>query len=269
MTAAVPPKSTTPTALITGPTSGIGLDLTALFAADKHDLVLVSRSADKLEQLAAELKQKHGIQVTVIALDLSEADAPGKLQAELERRGLQIDVLVNNAGYAQYGAFLETDADQERRMMQLNMVTLTELTKRLVPLMVKRGRGRVLNVASTAAFMPGPLMAVYYATKAYVLSLSEALNSELEGTGVSVTALCPGPTRTGFQARAQMESSRLVKGKIMDSATVARIGYAALMRGKPVVIPGFSNQVQVLAPRLLPRSAVPSIVKRAQERTHA
>jgi len=153
--------------------------------------------------------------------------------------------------------------------MQLNMVTLTELTKRLVPGMVKRGRGRVLNVASTAAFMPGPLMAVYYATKAYVLSLSEALNSELQGTGVSVTALCPGPTRTGFQARAQMQSSRLVQGKIMDSATVAKIGYRALMAGKPLVIPGFTNQVQAMAPRLLPRSAMPGLVKRAQERVQA
>ncbi|HZN91752.1 MAG TPA: SDR family oxidoreductase, partial [Myxococcales bacterium] len=256
-------------ALITGPTSGIGLDLAALFAADRHDLVLVSRSAGKLEQLGAELKQKHGVAVTVIALDLSEHDAPARLQAELERRQIAVDVLVNNAGYAQYGAFLETDADQERRMMQLNMVTLTELTKRLVPGMVKRGRGRVLNVASTAAFMPGPLMAVYYATKAYVLSLSEALSSGLQGTSVTVTALCPGPTRTGFQARAQMESSRLVKGKIMDSATVARVGYRGLMQGKPLVIPGFGNQVQAMAPRLLPRSAMPAIVKRAQERVHA
>jgi len=262
-------SSSNPTALITGPTSGIGLDLAALFAADRHDLVLVSRSADKLEQLGAELKQKHGIAVTSIAIDLSEPEAPAALVAELERRGLTVDVLVNNAGYAQYGAFLETDADQERRMMQLNMVTLTELTKRLVPGMVKRGRGRVLNVASTAAFMPGPLMAVYYATKAYVLSLSEALSSELQGTGVSVTALCPGPTRTGFQARAQMQSSRLVQGKIMDSATVARIGYRALMAGKPLVIPGFTNQVQAMAPRLLPRSAMPGLVKRAQERVQA
>jgi short-subunit dehydrogenase len=257
------------TALITGPTSGIGLDLAALFAAGGHDLVLVSRNADKLDQLAAELKRKHGIQVTVIACDLSEPDAPARLQLELELAKISVDVLVNNAGYAQYGAFLETDADQERRMMQLNMVTLTELTKRLVPEMVKRGRGRVLNVASTAAFMPGPLMAVYYATKAYVLSLSEALASELEGSGVSVTALCPGPTRTGFQARAQMESSRLVKGKIMDSATVAKIGYRALMAGKPLVIPGFGNQVQAMAPRLIPRSAMPAIVKRAQARIHA
>lgn len=127
----------------------------------------------------------------------------------------------------------------------------------------------MLNVASTAAFMPGPLMAVYYATKAYVLSLSEALSSGLQGTSVTVTALCPGPTRTGFQARAQMESSRLVKGKIMDSATVARVGYRGLMQGKPLVIPGFGNQVQAMAPRLLPRSAMPAIVKRAQERVHA
>ncbi|HEY8210656.1 MAG TPA: SDR family oxidoreductase [Myxococcaceae bacterium] len=257
------------TTLITGPTSGIGLDLTALFAADKHDLVLVSRSADKLEQLAAELRQKHGVAVTVLAMDLSEPAAPAALCSELERRKIAVDVLVNNAGYAQYGAFTETDADQERRMMQLNMITLTELTKRLVPGMVKRGRGRVLNVASTAAFMPGPLMAVYYATKAYVLSLSEALASELQGTGVSVTALCPGPTRTGFQARAQMESSKLVQGKIMDSATVAKVGYRGLMAGKPLVIPGFSNQVQAMAPRLIPRSAMPAIVKRAQARVHA
>lgn len=154
-------------------------------------------------------------------------------------------------------------------MMQLNMITLTRLTKRLLPGMLERRWGRILNVASTAAFMPGPLMTVYYASKAYVLSFSEALNEELRGSGVSVTALCPGPTRTGFQARAQMEDSRLVQGKaLLDSATVARAGYVGMLRGTSVVVPGFANKLQTLVPRLLPRTLVPSVVRHAQERRH-
>lgn len=259
-----------PTALITGASGGIGLELAEVFAAKGHDLVLVARTATKLEEVAKALREKHGAKVDVVASDLSEQGAAARLAKSLDERGLVVDVLVNNAGYAQYGAFTQTDADAESRMMQLNMVALTELTKQLLPKMSERGRGRILNVASTAAFMPGPLMAVYYATKAYVLSFSEALAEELRGSGISVTALCPGPTRTGFQDRANMQESKLVRGKeIMDAATVARAGYEGLMRGEPLVIPGVMNRLQAATPRFLPRSWIPKIVKSAQARTGA
>lgn len=258
---------TSRTALITGATGGIGLDLATLFARDRFNLVLIARRAAELEAVAQNLRDQYGVAVETLAVDLSDAGAAERVAAELAQRSLAVDALVNNAGFAQYGAFAETDADQELRMMQLNMITLTRLTKLLLPPMIERRWGRVMNVASTAAFMPGPLMAVYYASKAYVLSLSEALNEELRGTGVSVTALCPGPTRTGFQARAHMEESKLVRGRdIMASATVAQIGYTAMQRGEPVVIPGAMNRLQVLLPRMLPRRFVPALVRRAQDR---
>ncbi len=262
-------QATARTALVTGASSGIGLDLATSCARGGFNLVLVARRAAELEAVATRLREQTGRDVATIAADLSEATAADQLAAELTGRALAIDVLINNAGYAQYGAFAETDAGDELRMMQLNMITLTRLTKFLLPPMQARHWGKILNVASTAAFMPGPLMAVYYATKAYVLSFSEALNEELRGSGVTVTALCPGPTQTGFQARAQMEDSKLVRGRqIMSSATVARIGYTAMMRGTPVVIPGTMNRLQALAPRFLPRRLMPTLVRRAQDREH-
>lgn len=263
-TAAVPRGSKT--ALITGATGGIGLDLATIFARDGYRLVLVARRATELASIAARLTQTYGVPIETIAADLSDADAADRLAAMLREREIGVDLLVNNAGYAQFGAFVEADEDAQQRMIQLNMVTLTRLTRLLLPAMIARGWGRVLNVASTAAFMPGPLMAVYYASKAYVLSLSEALNDELRGTGVSVTALCPGPTRTGFQERAQMQRSRLLKlSRLMDSGVVAQAGYEALMGGRPVVIPGLINRIQAWSPRLLPRRIVPGVVRRAQQ----
>ena len=257
------------TALITGASGGIGEALAEIFARNGHSLVLVARTASKLSALGEQLATRYGVSATPLAADLSDPQAPAAIAGELDARGIVVDVLVNNAGFATYGSFAELDADGELRMLQVNVVALTHLTRLLLPGMLARKRGRVLNVASTAAFMPGPLMAVYYASKAFVLSLSEALNEELRGSGVSVTALCPGPTSTGFQARAQMEQSRLVRGRrIMDVGTVAQAGYEGLMAGKAVVIPGLMNRVQTLLPRLLPRSLVPGIVRNAQERTH-
>jgi uncharacterized protein len=254
-------------ALVTGASSGIGADLARELAQGGHDLVLAARGADKLRALGDELEKTHAIRAHVIAADLAEPNAAETLVAELARRQLNVDILVNNAGYALYGPFAETDAADELRMIQLNIVALTQLTKLLVPGMLARKQGRILNVASTAAFQPGPLMAVYYASKAYVLSFSEALANECAGSGVTVTALCPGPTRTGFQARANMEKSKLVSGKeIMTSAAVARIGYRALMKGKAVVIPGASNKMMAQAVRFLPRSTVTKLVRSAQER---
>ncbi len=258
-----------PTALVTGASGGIGEALARELALRGHDLVVVARSVAALESLAVEVAAAHGITATVIGADLAQGGAGRALATELRGRGLDIDVLVNNAGFADFGPFAEADLDKTTQMLALNVVTLTELTHELLAPMLERRRGRVLNVASTAAFLPGPLMAVYYATKAYVLSFSEAVAEELKGSGVTVTALCPGPTASGFQARAAMEDSKLVKGKkVMDAATVARIGVDAMEAGKAVAVCGFKNKMQTTMPRFLPRSVVAPMVKRAQAVSH-
>jgi short-subunit dehydrogenase len=255
------------TALITGASSGIGLDFARLFAEGGYDVVLVARTEAKLKALADELSLKHGVRALAVAADLADPAAPGRLMERLKAEGVEVDVLVNNAGY---GAFAEADARMELDMIQVNIVALTALTKAVLPGMLARKSGRILNVASTAAFQPGPLMAVYYATKAYVLSFSEALANETQGTGVTITCLCPGPTKTGFQERAKMEESKLVKGKeIMDSLTVARAGYEGLHEGRAVVIPGFMNKMLVQSVRFLPRSTVTSLVRKVQDRAQA
>ena len=254
------------TALVTGASSGIGLELARLFAQDGYNLVLVARGAPKLEDLARELRAKHDVAVTVLAKDLASPAAPGEIFDELQRADIAVDILVNNAGFATYGLFSETDLQREMDLLQVNVVALTHLAKLFLPPMMARQSGKILNVASTAAFQPGPLMAVYYASKAYVLSFSEALSCECAGSGVTVTALCPGPTRSGFQERAAMTESKLVQGDIMDAATVAAQGYAALMRGKRCVVPGLSNQCWGLAAKLLPTGMTLKLVRRAQER---
>ena len=255
------------TVLVTGASSGIGAELARAFARSGSSLVLTARSVDRLEALAAELRQKGAAAVRVVVADLALADGPGRLVQRLVEDGVQVDVLVNNAGYAAFGALTETRWPEEAGMLQLNVVTLTELTKRLLPGMVQRKRGGVLNVASTAAFQPGPLMAVYYATKAYVLSFSEAIAEELRDSGVSVTALCPGPTTSGFQARAAMEDSRLVKGRrLMDAASVAQAGYEGFRRGDRVVIPGVMNWLLAQSVRLTPRRWVTRMVYKMSER---
>lgn len=254
-------------ALITGASGGIGLELSKQFAQGGYGLVLVARSAEKLEQLASDLRDQYGVNVTVITKDLAKPAAPDELYQELRAKGIQIDVLVNNAGFATYGKFTEIALQTELQEMQLNMVTLTHLSKLFTKDMVARGSGKVLNVASTAAFQPGPLMAVYSATKAYVLSFSDALANELKGTGVTVTALCPGPTESGFQARADMEDSKFIQNTSLMSATeVAKAGYEALLAGKAVVVPGVMNQLGTFVPRLLPREMVTRIVRRVQAR---
>jgi short-subunit dehydrogenase len=255
------------TALITGASGGIGLELARLFAAGGYDLVLVARSAGRLEELAGELRKPGGA-VRVLAKDLSGPDAPEEVFRELAAAGVAVDVLVNNAGFATFGPFAETDLGQELEELRLNVVALTHLTKKFLPGMLARRRGGVLNVASTAGFQPGPLMAVYYATKAYVISFSEALAEELNGTGLTVSVLCPGPTATGFQQRAGMESSKLFSGllRVADAAAVARAGYAGFRAGKRVVIPGLLNKVGVQSIRITPRSLAAKVVKKMQER---
>lgn len=257
----------THTALITGASGGIGRDLAQVFARQGYNLIVVARSEDKLQALADELTREFGVAVTVVAQDLTAPDAPAALERAVQAAGLQVDVLVNNAGFADYAPFVEADLEKQLRMLQLNGVVLTHLTHIFLQGMVARGYGRILNVASTAAFMPGPLMSVYYASKAYVLSFSEAIANELKGSGVTVTALCPGPTQTGFQARAEMEESRLLQFGLMNSNQVAEEGFEALLRGQTIYVPGLMNRMQALMPRFLPRSLVRNVVRQAQERT--
>ena len=251
--------------LITGASSGIGLELAKRFARDGHDLVLVARSEGKLRELAKELQDRHGIQARVIPADLADPAAPERIFRTTEDEGLRIDFLVNNAGFGLRGPFLETSVEREMEMIQVNVLALTHLTKLYLPGMTVRGAGRILNVASTAAFAPGPLMAVYYATKAYVLSFSEAIANEMKGTGVSVTALCPGPTRTEFQDTAEVGNTQLFRAGVMDAATVAEVGYEAMKEGKVVAIPGMQNRLLAESIRFMPRAAVRKITRAIME----
>jgi uncharacterized protein len=263
-------KQNPKTALITGASGGIGLDLARLFAADGTNLVLTARDRGKLHQAAEELTRSNpGVSAHVIAKDLAHPRAPQEIFDELQERSTQIDFLVNNAGYGVYGSFTENNLQDELEMMQLNMVALTHLTKLVLPQMIARGSGRIMNVASTAAFQPGPLMAVYYASKAFVLSFSGAIANELRKTGVTVTCLCPGATETGFAKRAHMEESRLFKMGAMNSAIVARVGYAGMMKGKLLVIPGVRNKLLAQSVRLAPRRLVTAIARSVQERTRS
>jgi uncharacterized protein len=254
------------TALITGASSGIGYELALLFAADGFDCILVARSHDKLKELAARLEGEHRVKTLVLSKDLAKPSAVDEIYEEVSSASMEVDVLVNNAGFPVFGLFSETDLEVELEMLQVNVVALTALTKLFLRGMVARRHGRVMNLASTAAFEPGPLMAVYYASKAYVLSFSEALANEVRGTGVTVTALCPGPTRTGFQKRGVMEDSRLVQGQIADARSVALAGYRGLMAGKTIVIPGFTNKLVPWIARTSPRNVLTRVVRRMQER---
>jgi uncharacterized protein len=253
-------------ALVTGASGGIGEELARLFAADGHDLVLVARSRDKLSHLAEELKAKHGIDARVLASDLARPEAPQEIFDELNVKGVRVDALVNNAGFGSYGLFAETDLKSELDLLQVNIVALTHLSKLFLPSMIARRHGYVMNVASTAAFQPGPLMAVYYASKAYVLHLSEALSNECEGTGVRVSALCPGPTETGFAAAAGLGDSKLFDRAVMDARTVAIEGYRGLFAGKAIVIPGFRNSLLARSIGFFPRGLVTKVVRGIQEK---
>jgi uncharacterized protein len=252
-------------ALVTGASGGIGLELARVFAREGYDLVLVARSADKLERLAEDLRKRHGTRALVVPADLSDPAAPQGIHDRVQDEGLEVSALVNNAGFTVFNPFVEIPWEKNAELLAVNIVALTHLTRLFLPGMVERGHGRVLNLASTAAFQPGPLMATYYASKAYVLSFSEALHSELEGTGVSVTALCPGPTASDFQKRGDMENSALVAGrKLPDARSVARAGYKALMRGQAVAVLGRRNWLFVQSTRFFPRKLIRDFVKRVQ-----
>jgi len=255
------------TALITGASSGIGLELAKEFAKHKHDLVLVARSEDRLNSLADDLKADHRITVHVLARDLSNLKEVDEVYAYTQFQNLQIDYLVNNAGFGDYAYFYEADWNKLNAMLDVNIKALTRLSWLYVKDMVKSKSGRIMNVASTAAFQPGPTMAVYYATKSYVLLLSEAMANELEGKGVTVTALCPGATESGFQQAADLHESKLVKGKkLPSSAEVAGYGYKAMMKGKKVAIHGFMNYLLAQSPRFFPRNMITKVVRAVQEK---
>lgn len=252
------------TALVTGASSGIGYELSKLLGADGFNVVLVARSRDKLIQVAEELKREYGVKAVVIAKDLSRVEAAAEVYGEVKDLDLQIDVLINNAGFGGYGFFTETDLQSELDMIQLNVTSLVQLSKLFIRDMSKRGFGRVLNVSSTASFQPGPLMAIYFATKAFVTSFSQAIGNELKGSGVTVTALCPGPTATNFSSGADMGDSLMFKSVLMAAEKVAKQGYEAMMKGRALAVTGLLNKLTVFLNRLFPRSWVVASVRSIQ-----
>jgi len=256
------------TALITGASSGIGLELAHLFARDGYRLVLLARNRNTLRQIGDDLQARYSVTVRIAPKDLAHPATPAELYQELQEAGIVLDVLVNNAGFGLAGAFQGTDWNKEAEMMQVNMVAVTHLTKLFLP-QIRAREGKILNVASTAAFQPGPFMSVYYASKAYLLSFSEALAEEMEGTGVSVTCLCPGPVKTNFQRRAYLEGTPMVNSPLMvDVREVARLGYEGMKQGKRIVIPGWKNLVGVEMLRISPRRIVTRVVRKLQEKKY-
>lgn len=258
------------TVLITGVSGGIGKELADLFARDSHNLVLVARNEAKLQEMAKEYKQKYGTHSIIIAKDVSATGMPQAVFAELQEKGIVVDYLINNAGFGLYGTFLETDLEQEVNMIDINIKALTVMTKLFLPDMVKRGHGGIMNVSSLVGFFPGPLMSVYYASKAYVLSFTEALENELRGTDVTVTALCPGVTATGFFNRSGMEEApQMAKsGSVMTSSQVAKEGYHGFLKGDTLIIPGARNRLLAFMPRLLPRKWTTRLVRSTQANTN-
>ncbi len=252
------------TALITGASGGIGYELAKLFAKDHHNLVLVARNGPKLSQVADELQRQFGVSVKTVAIDLAEPNAPESLFSQMQ--SVPVDLLINNAGYGQFGEFSDIPLKESLGQIQLNITALTALTKLFLGPMLERRSGRIMNVASTAGFLPGPLMAVYYATKAYVISFSEALANEVAGKGVTVTCLCPGATDTGFASRAGNDKTRLFKRvRPTDAKTVAHAGYYGLFKGKTLVIPGIRNWLVAESVRFSPRKMVTAVSRWVSE----
>jgi len=245
--------------LITGASGGIGYELAKLFARDHHNLILIARSGDKLAQIATELRTQ-GVTVKTVPLDLSTPLAPKFLFDQLQTEGVAVDILINNAGFGAFGEFAQMSNDEIFGQIQLNITALTELTRLFLPAMLARRIGRIMNVASTAGFQPGPLMAVYYATKAYVISFSEALANEVRNSGVTVTCFCPGATHTGFAKRAGNDQSRVFKQLgAMNVERVALDGYRAVMEGRTLAISGAHNWLVAQSTRFAPRKVVTAI----------
>jgi short-subunit dehydrogenase len=248
------------TALVTGASAGIGRELARLAAKDGHDLVVVARRRDRLEELAAELTAAHGVQVMVIDADLADRVTPANIVERLRAENKPVDFLINNAGFGTCGPFAKAVLDREVEMIHLNIRALVQLTHGFLPEMLARKSGRILNVASVAGFVPGPYMATYYASKSFVLSFTEALASELNGTGVSITASCPGPTETEFSAIAGSSTSKLFQRGVAGSAPVALHAYRAMMAGRVVALPGLMNKLIAQSTRIAPRVWLRAIV---------
>jgi short-subunit dehydrogenase len=257
---------TTEIALVTGASAGLGTEFAKLLAADGAHLILVARRKDRLEALGKQLEAQHGIKTWSIAADLMQPGAAAQIVAEVKRLGLEVDVLINNAGFATSGAFATNDPAQEVGMVNVNVTALVELTRALRPGMVQRKRGRVLNIGSTAGFQPGPYMAVYYATKAFVNSFTEALWYELKGTGVTATVSCPGATATEFATQAGNADTGLFQSGVADSASVARHGYQAMLAGQVVAIPGLKNKLTAQSARFSPKALVTRITAKLNRR---
>lgn len=256
------------TVLITGASFGIGYELAKIFARENYNLILVARSLERLNKIREELLNPN-INIYTIQKDLSKPEAPRELFEELNKNEVQVDILINNAGFGLLGPFAELDLQTQLEMIQLNVSSLVHLTYLILPQMIERKSGKIMNVASTAAFQPGPNMAIYYATKAFVLSFSEALHTELKSKGITVTALCPGPTKTEFQKRARMENINLERSKLipyMSAEKVAQIGFEGLMKGKRVVIPGFLNKAGTKLVRIFPKFLVLELLKKFNTR---
>ena len=255
------------TALITGASSGIGLELAKVFARENYDLIITARREEKLLDLKNELQTKYKIQVWVISGDLAESDIVEDIFNFVTEQDIEINVLVNNAGVGDYGLFIDSDWQRQHTMIQLNITALTKLTHLFLPMLSKQERAYIMNVASTAAFQPGPLMSVYYASKHYVLAFSEALANELNGTGVTVTTLCPGPTHSEFVEKANMQKSKLFdRFPVPDSREVAEYGYKSMLKGKRVAVHGLPNKISSTIVGLFPRNMVTAVVRKIQER---
>jgi uncharacterized protein len=256
------------TALITGASDGIGLELARIHASKGDNLVLVARSCDKLDAVKRELEGGFNIEVNIIVKDLSVKDAAKEVYDEVKNKNIVVDYLVNNAGFGDFGMFAESDWNKQEKMISLNITALAHLTRLFLPGMIERREGKILNLASTASFQPGPRMSVYFASKAFVLSFSEAINNEVKDKGISVTALCPGSTESNFHAVAMNDPNLVEERKMPSAKEVAEIGYRAMMKGKPVVIPGFKNAFLAFAVRFFPRQFITKMARKIQEGKH-
>jgi len=255
------------TALITGASAGIGLEFAKIFSKEKHGLVITARNETKLNELANEIKNKHNVNVNVLAKDLSQQNAGEEIFNELKNKNIDIDILINNAGFGVFDNYWNVELEDEKNMLQVNIMALAELTNLFGKDMANRGGGKILNVASTAAFQPGPTMAGYYASKAFVLSYSQAVDFELRKKGVQVSTLCPGPTITEFQIRANMEDLNLFKkGFTMSAEEVAQIGYNGLMKGRSVIIAGAMNKISAMSSKITPSKVSMKIVNWLQSK---
>ncbi|RED50155.1 SDR family NAD(P)-dependent oxidoreductase [Seonamhaeicola aphaedonensis] len=254
------------TALVTGAASGLGWEFSKILAKNNFNLVLIDINIHKLHEAKKLIERKHTVKVITLVKDLSRPNISEEIFKDINT----IDILINNAGFGVFGHFVNTSWKSESKMLDLHIKTTTELTKKALEIMTEQGYGKILNVASMAAFQPGPLMSIYYASKAYILSFSLAIANELKGTGVTVTALCPGQTKTNFQKVVSASSSpNKIKFNMSDAKTVASYGYAALIKGKAIAIPGFLNRFLALLTRFIPRNTVTAIVRKIQEKNRS